>query len=614
MFFTFPVKNSKLLQVWLKNIGRQGFMPSFSSIICSDHIEENSYSTCRFTKRRLLKQEVVPIIFSKTPKQTPKVGLPSSATDGNNMQPDGTKQNIMVVSCCAFGCTERAVKGGPVTFHCFPKDEERRKIWEIKIRRENFKATKSSRLCSKHFSPDSFDREKFGGTWLKKTAVPTVFNFDKHVVERKITRKPLVRKTPEPEPVIEQDGVQYTHRKLSLPDDSEDWNPWGEEFEREKNLYMVQKKISPIKVLLTNQSLDVKKQFSKHIKNDASQSTYVEIWGKAAIGLYVWEHILGGKLESKMDGIWNYGFKRIDNLKLKFRTGPGVITTKAPSDVQNLILILNGRSDDKVSFATMWLDFLPQFHNLRFVILIILGNEQCHNEWLIPYMSKSGGLVNKTFIVYDSPLVDNDHIYQWPLGVATYRGFPKVDPKKLDLENLRPYVCNFLGSIYPHSSREKLLNVIESNNLTQFCFIKARYEWQPKETKQTLSAYIQSLHLSDLTLSPVGMNTECYRIYEAMAFGSVPVVEDVMTPGICDDSKVLSASAPLRLLKSYNAPIIYIKDWVELPDLISQELRMPLEDKIKRRIKIVQWYENFKIHLRENLLSVLKENILRKER
>ncbi|GBO08609.1 hypothetical protein AVEN_153670-1, partial [Araneus ventricosus] len=23
----------------------------------------------------------------------------------------------MVVSCCAFGCTERAVKGGPVTFH-----------------------------------------------------------------------------------------------------------------------------------------------------------------------------------------------------------------------------------------------------------------------------------------------------------------------------------------------------------------------------------------------------------------------------------------------------------------------------------------------------------------
>ncbi|GBN84918.1 General transcription factor II-I repeat domain-containing protein 2A [Araneus ventricosus] len=92
-FFKFPLKNSQLLQVWLKNIGRQGFMPSCSSLICSDHFEENSYSTCRFTKRRLLKQEAVPIIFSKTPKQTPKVGLPSSATDGNNMQPDRTKHS-----------------------------------------------------------------------------------------------------------------------------------------------------------------------------------------------------------------------------------------------------------------------------------------------------------------------------------------------------------------------------------------------------------------------------------------------------------------------------------------------------------------------------------------
>ncbi|GBL81448.1 hypothetical protein AVEN_143723-1 [Araneus ventricosus] len=73
-------------------------MPSCSSLICSDHFEENSYSTCRFTKRRLLKQEAVPIIFSKTPKQTPKVGLPSSTTDGNNMQPDGTTHGMHSVS------------------------------------------------------------------------------------------------------------------------------------------------------------------------------------------------------------------------------------------------------------------------------------------------------------------------------------------------------------------------------------------------------------------------------------------------------------------------------------------------------------------------------------
>lgn len=45
--------------------------------------------------------------------------------------------------------------------------------------------------------------------------------------------------------------------------------------------------------------------------------------------------------------------------------------------------------------------------------------------------------------------------------------------------------------------------------------------------------YQYALSLSDLTLNPVGMNTECYRIYEAMAHGSVPVVEDKTTPGLC---------------------------------------------------------------------------------
>ncbi|GFY56346.1 ribitol-5-phosphate xylosyltransferase 1 [Trichonephila inaurata madagascariensis] len=415
-----------------------------------------------------------------------------------------------------------------------------------------------------------------------------------------------------------KDGFKYTNRKLSLPDDEENWNPWGEEFEIEKEkktlyTYMQKDKVSQSK-LSRNQTLNFRKFKEKNDAFQGSESITVEIWGKAAISLFLWEHILEAKLESKMDGIWSYGFKRIDNLKLKFRTGPGVITTKAPNDVKHLLLVLNGRSDDKISFARMWLDFLPQFRNLLSVVLILLGNEQCHNEWLIPYMAKYGGLVNTTFLVYDSPLVDNKNFYQWPLGVATYRGFPKVDPKTLgDLQNSRPYICNFLGSIYAHSSREKLLHVIQENNLTDFCFIKARYEWQPKETKDSLSIYIQSLHLSDLTLSPVGMNSECYRIYEAMSFGSIPVVENVMTPGICSASKThMAPPPPLRLLKTFKAPLIYVNDWSELPQIISKELKMSLEEKIERRLKMIQWYETFKLLLRDNLLSVLKDNILRR--
>lgn len=153
---------------------------------------------------------------------------------------------------------------------------------------------------------------------------------------------------------------------------------------------------------------------------------------------------------------------------------------------------------------------------------------------------------------------------------------------------------------------KKNLNYWVSDHTLYIHFI---FRWQPKETKYSLSLYVESLGLSDLTLSPVGINTECYRIYEAISFGSVPVVENVMTPGLCGDSKAVLASAPLRLFKTLNAPLIYINDWSELPDLIVQELRMPLQEKVNRRIRLLQWYENFKLYFREQLLSVVKDNL-----
>ncbi|GIY61510.1 major centromere autoantigen B [Caerostris extrusa] len=58
---------------------------------------------------------------------------------------------------------------------CIPRDENRRKAWLSAMKRENFKVTASSRICSKHFSEENFDREKFGGTWLKRDAVPSIF-------------------------------------------------------------------------------------------------------------------------------------------------------------------------------------------------------------------------------------------------------------------------------------------------------------------------------------------------------------------------------------------------------------------------------------------------------
>ncbi|KAH3819454.1 hypothetical protein DPMN_121189, partial [Dreissena polymorpha] len=323
--------------------------------------------------------------------------------------------------------------------------------------------------------------------------------------------------------------------------------------------------------------------------------------------LYLWEHIMEGPLEEKMEGVWSYGTKTVNNIKFTFRTGPGVVPGEVPKSTENLLLILNGREPEKVNFAESWIASLDSLPHLQNVGLVLLGNEQCNNSWLHRHMSFNGGRIKFVFLVYDSAEIDDTHFFQWPLGVATYRDFPKVDSSVLPVHVKRKYSCNFLGTVYKNSSRETLMKILEGDFFRERCFIKPRYSWVPEESASSRDDYVQAISQSDLTLNPAGQNTECYRIYEALAFGSVPVVEDIMTPGICGKSS-RSHVFPLRLLKEHNAPIVYVKHWSELSALIENEKKLRHSDRVNRRRNILLWYENFKIGMRKKLITVLSKH------
>jgi len=62
------------------------------------------------------------------------------------------------------------------------------------------------------------------------------------------------------------------------------------------------------------------------------------------------------------------------------------------------------------------------------------------------------------------------------------------------------------------------------------------HSWKSHETSQSLSDYVSVLKSSDLTLCPVGLNSESYRIYEALSVGSLPVVEDRVVTGSCAET------------------------------------------------------------------------------
>uniref|UniRef100_A0A6P7H1P5 THAP domain-containing protein 2-like n=1 Tax=Diabrotica virgifera virgifera TaxID=50390 RepID=A0A6P7H1P5_DIAVI len=65
------------------------------------------------------------------------------------------------------------------------------------MRRENFKPTNSSKICSKHFTADSYITSGWSSKkQLKKDAVPSIFDFPNHLVKQVTTRKlPVKRET-----------------------------------------------------------------------------------------------------------------------------------------------------------------------------------------------------------------------------------------------------------------------------------------------------------------------------------------------------------------------------------------------------------------------------------
>ncbi|XP_034055087.1 uncharacterized protein LOC117534923, partial [Gymnodraco acuticeps] len=92
--------------------------------------------------------------------------------------------------CAAYGCSNRRsleTRTRGITFHLFPKSGERRRQWEVALRRDGFVASGRTLLCSEHFRSEDFDRT--GQTVrLRDGVVPTVFNFPAHLQRPEATR------------------------------------------------------------------------------------------------------------------------------------------------------------------------------------------------------------------------------------------------------------------------------------------------------------------------------------------------------------------------------------------------------------------------------------------
>lgn len=101
----------------------------------------------------------------------------------------------MVHFCSAFNCTSSSDIRKDLSFHKFPlKDKENLQKWVHAVRRKDFKPTSSSTLCSLHFKKtDFYSAIVSGKQMLKKTVVPTIFDFPNHLLPKIKERRILQR-------------------------------------------------------------------------------------------------------------------------------------------------------------------------------------------------------------------------------------------------------------------------------------------------------------------------------------------------------------------------------------------------------------------------------------
>uniref|UniRef100_A0A3P9I010 THAP domain-containing protein 1 n=1 Tax=Oryzias latipes TaxID=8090 RepID=A0A3P9I010_ORYLA len=87
----------------------------------------------------------------------------------------------MFTSSAAESCFPRApqcvLHRDTISFHSFPVDVSVRAEWMVRVRREDFTPSKTSRVCSRHFQKGDFVNNPGKLRKLKKGAIPTLFSW-----------------------------------------------------------------------------------------------------------------------------------------------------------------------------------------------------------------------------------------------------------------------------------------------------------------------------------------------------------------------------------------------------------------------------------------------------
>lgn len=168
----------------------------------------------------------------------------------------------------------------------------------------------------------------------------------------------------------------------------------------------------------------------------------------------------------------------------------------------------------------------------------------------------------------------------------------------------RPYIFNAMFSKSTSPSRKLLKVQLNASRHIQDhperYFIQIAGKWRRKMHPTfhvNSSRYATLLATSQFTLSPTGHNPECFRLYEAMEAGSIPVLvlDDEYIHHACPNAlRPLLLEQDATTANSANASsfLVVLANWTELEATL-QRLRADPVALDRRQANLQTWYHDF---------------------
>jgi len=149
----------------------------------------------------------------------------------------------------------------------------------------------------------------------------------------------------------------------------------------------------------------------------------------------------------------------------------------------------------------------------------------------------------------------------------------------------RRYAFNAIFSESTSKSRGHLAKILRNRTDSMNAFVKIATKWtgnvnSPHSDQLGTDQYMKVLLNSIFTLAPAGHNPECFRLYEAVESGSIPIVVQTEHHA-CKDS----------LYYWRDSPIIFLQKWDDLFPTI-ENLLEDMAALNQRQADLQQWYKN----------------------